>query len=72
MTLLFACYYVSINFLIADNDRVVLSTDHDQPDYINACFLDVGSNLTVSSSHVIIFFVRVTVTEMLSSAHKAP
>ena len=25
----------------ADVDRVMLSTDNDQPDYINACFLDV-------------------------------
>lgn len=36
-------------FFIADADRVVLSTDHDQPDYINACFLDVSCDLSVSS-----------------------
>ena len=31
----------SMDFVSADIDRVVLSTDNDQPDYINACFLDV-------------------------------
>lgn len=28
------------NYLPSDVDRVVLSSDNDQPDYINACFLD--------------------------------
>ena len=37
----------SMNFVSADVDRVVLSTDNDQPDYINACFLDVRKNFTV-------------------------
>ena len=63
--------YASI-LCVADADRVVLSTDHDQPDYINACFLDVSSNSAVSLHVIKICFIRVTVTEMLSSAHKVP